>query len=349
MQTNQIIQQFLKARLIEPATPFGSGHINDTFRFSIEENGEAHFYVLQRINHEVFKEPEKVMDNIQTIALFLKGGKKLSSSFHPFTGYPKKVLSPIPTTEGKLFFKDDSNLYWRIFPYIQNSYSIETVQTEEQAYLAASAFGEYLNALKTLNVESLHYTIPNFHNGVRRLDTFKSILKNAVSKRLDKSKREIEQILKHQAIFPKIASMGFPLRVTHNDTKINNVLFDKTTQKPSAIIDLDTVMPGIVLSDFGDMVRTFTTSVAEDEADFALVEMRRNIYTALYEGFLTEMKDLTSLERNHLFDGAKWIVLMQGLRFLTDYLEGDVYYKTSYEDHNLVRTKNQLALFDSMR
>jgi thiamine kinase-like enzyme len=329
-----IIHHFIQPPIIEEPIPFGTGHINDTYKFSVGKNGLNTSFILQKINTTIFQNPLAIMENIEKVAFHLSA-----------QNYPKRILKPLSTQTGSPCLKIESNAYWRVFPFFENTYTIDRVEEENQAFEAAKAFGEYLNYLKNLDLNSLKTTIPNFHNGMLRLKKFEKVLKSAPEDRINLSLFEIHFIIEHQGIFKKINELNLPLRVTHNDTKINNVLFDKTNGKAAAIIDLDTLMPGIVLSDFGDMVRTFTNSADEDEADLTKVRMRKIILEALTEGFLSEMKDLTTLEKDRLIDGAKWIILMQALRFLTDFLEGDIYYKTHYSNHNLVRAKNQIALF----
>lgn len=329
-----IIHHFIQPPIIEEPIPFGTGHINDTYKFSAGKNGLNTSFILQKINTTIFQNPLAIMENIEKVAFHLSA-----------QNYPKKILKPLSTQAGSPCLKIEHDAYWRVFPFFENTYTIDRVEEENQAFEAAKAFGEYLNYLKNLDLNSLKTTIPNFHNGMLRLKKFEKVLKSAPEDRINLSLFEIHFIIEHQGIFKKIDELNLPLRVTHNDTKINNVLFDKTNEKAAAIIDLDTLMPGIVLSDFGDMVRTFTNSADEDEVDLTKVRMRKIILEALTEGFLSEMKDLTTLEKDHLIDGAKWIILMQALRFLTDFLEGDIYYKTHYPNHNLVRAKNQIALF----
>ncbi|MCR9288329.1 MAG: aminoglycoside phosphotransferase family protein [Bacteroidetes bacterium] len=333
----EIIHSFFEEEILLHPTPFGSGHINDTFKFSIQKNQEQQDFILQRINQNIFHNPQEVMDNIQKVALHLAKNN-----------YPKKILSPVLTHENQSFHKTETGEYWRVFPFFKNTFTIDKIDNETQAFEAAKAFGEYLNFLKGLPPSALRTTIPNFHNGVLRLKKFENTLKTATETKINLGLVEIQFIIQHANIFEKIESLKLPIRITHNDTKINNILLDKTTQKAVAVIDLDTLMPGIILSDFGDMVRTFTNSGEEDEADLSKVEMRKDIYLALEAGFLSEMKDLTKLERDHLSDGAKWITLMQAVRFLTDFLEGDPYYKIKYPNHNLVRAKNQIALYKGL-
>jgi aminoglycoside phosphotransferase (APT) family kinase protein len=337
MPIEEIIHQFFDNQPVISAAPFGTGHINDTWRIALAGASGPTAFILQRINHEVFRQPEAVMRNIALVAEHLSR-----------QDYPLDILRPLPTLSGDLWYKNEDG-YWRAFPFIENTMTIDRVETEAQAFEAASAFGEFLRALHGINARQLAVTIPGFHDGLRRFHFFQTVLANALPDRLDRVRKEVGEILQNQWLFQKVAALDLPLRAVHHDTKINNVLFDAYTQKARCVIDLDTVMPGVVLSDFGDMVRTFTSPADEDEADLSKVEMRAPIFKALSEGFLEKMSDvLTPAEKENLAEGGRWLTLMQAVRFLGDYLAGDVYYKTHYPEHNLVRTRNQLHLFRSL-
>jgi Ser/Thr protein kinase RdoA (MazF antagonist) len=263
--------------------------------------------------------------------------------------YSYKILRPLAAKDSSLVFKENASSYWRLFPFFENTTTFDKVESEGQAYQAAKAFGAFARALDGMDVSTLHTTIPGFHDGLARLAQFKEILQKAIPARLKEASDEVETVLDNQLIFSKIANLGLPLRAIHHDTKINNLLFDKNTLNPVAVVDLDTVMPGLILSDFGDMLRTFTCPADEDEADLSKVEMRWPVYEAVLEGFLAEMGSLLApAERDNLKAAGPWLTLMQAIRFLGDYLAGDVYYKTKYPEHNLVRARNQLALYRSM-
>ncbi len=333
-----IIQQFFDYQQIVSLSPFGTGHINDTYHLEIRETGEQKDWLLQRLNHHVFRQPESVMQNIRLVAEHLAT-----------QDYALKILSPRPTRSGQWLHFDKAGNYWRVFPFFENTMTYERVETPEQAHEAAKAFGAFSKALDGMDASQLQPTIPGFHDGVRRLSDFHQALENAIPERLAEAQPEVDAILQNQLIFKKIADLNLPLRAIHHDTKINNLLFDATTHRAAAVIDLDTVMPGIVLSDFGDLVRTSSSLADEDEADLSKVQFRQPIYEALLEGFLSEMGGLlTPVERSSLPDAGPWLTLMQAIRFIGDYLVGDVYYKVKYPQHNLVRGRNQLALFEQM-
>lgn len=335
----QITHQFFDYQQLISLTPFGNGHINDTYRLEIVEAGKPQTWLLQRLNHHIFRQPDAVMENIQLVAQHLANQP-----------YEMKILAPRPTRSGHWLHHDEAGNYWRVFPFFENTETYERVETEVQAHEAARAFGAFAKALDKLDASQLKLTIPSFHDGEKRLADFLAALENAIPERLAEAKTEVGKILNNQLIFSEIASLNLPIRAIHHDTKINNLLFDKKAGKAICVIDLDTVMPGIILSDFGDLVRTSTSLADEDEADLSKIEFRKTIYEALLEGFLAEMGGLlTPAERNALPLAGPWLTLMQAVRFLGDFLVGDIYYKVKYPQHNLVRGRSQLALFEQMR
>ncbi|MCF8247931.1 MAG: aminoglycoside phosphotransferase family protein [Saprospiraceae bacterium] len=335
-----IIQQFFDYQQLISLSPFGTGHINDTYRLEIVEAGKPHTWLLQRLNHNVFRQPEAVMQNIHLVAEHLAAQP-----------YLLKILAPKPTRSGHWLHHDEAGNYWRVFPFFENTETYERVETEAQAHEAARAFGAFAKALNSLDASQLHPTIPGFHDGEKRLADFLTALENAVPERLAEAQPEVDIILHNQLIFKKIADLNLPQRAIHHDTKINNLLFDASTHRaaptPVGVIDLDTVMPGIILSDFGDLVRTSVSLADEDEADLTKIQFRKPIYDALLEGFLSEMGGLlTPAEYSALPLAGPWLTLMQAVRFIGDFLVGDTYYKVKYPKHNLVRGRNQLALFE---
>ncbi len=334
-----IIKQFFDYQQLVSLSPFGTGHINDTYRLEIRKSGQLQTWLLQRLNHQVFRQPAAVMDNIQLVSEHLASQP-----------YELKILSPRPTLSGKYLYHDEAGNYWRVFPFFENTVTYDRVETQAQAREAASAFGAFARALNSLDAAQLQATIPGFHDGEKRLVDFLTVLENAIPERLAEAQAEVDTILRNQLIFKKVAELKLPLRAIHHDTKINNLLFDASTGKAACVIDLDTVMPGIVLSDFGDLVRTSVSLADEDEADLSKVQFRQTIYDALVEGFLAEMGGLlTPAELGALPLAGPWLTLMQAIRFIGDYLAGDVYYKVKYPKHNLVRGRNQLALFEQMK
>lgn len=326
--------RFLAARAI------GSGRINDTYHIDFELAGEKKTALLQRLNHEVFSQPGIVMANTLRVCQYLEK-----------QDYPYQIAAPIPALDGEYLKMDERGNYWRAFPYIAHSFSPEGLADAHIAYEAAKAYGAFARALRDFPCESLAETILGFHDTDLRWQRFLRVLENDPRQRSHSVKPEIEAIFKAKPVFEKISQLKnsglLPLRVSHNDTKSGNVLFDKTTRKPLAVIDLDTVMPGTLLSDFGDMLRTFAPSCGEDATEAPT--LRQELTEALLTGYLEETQGfLTETERKHLMLGAAWMTGEQALRFLTDFLEGDVYYKISSPEQNLARARNQLALLKTM-
>lgn len=322
------------------ASAVGGGNINDTYRIEFETGGTRQFWLLQRLNHHVFRDPEAVMRNIRQVCEHLRQ-----------PGYDYRVVGPVAALDGALLQRDEAGNYWRVFPFLENSFTPEDLADADVAYEGARAYGAFARALRDFPAATLAETIPGFHDTDRRWDVFLEVLQKDPSQRVAGTQAEIEAMFKAKPVFDHISQLkssgALPLRVTHNDTKAGNVLFDLTTRKAVAVIDLDTVMPGTILSDFGDMVRTFTPDRQED--DPAALTLRSDVLAALERGFLEQTGDfLTGPEKDNLLPGAAWIVGEQALRFLTDWLAGDTYYKIKYPEHNLVRTRNQLALFQKL-
>jgi Phosphotransferase enzyme family len=319
-----------------------SGHINKTVEATLSYPTHEMHYILQRINTDIFPKPQDIMENIETVAKHLEA-----------KNYPRPVLKCMPLLENNGFLVENgSNTEggtWRVVYAIENSFSILTVDNLEQAYDAAFAFGEYGRYLSDLDVSKIHTIIPRFHDADLRIEQFKTALKgNSKAIRLEKAKNDLTFIQTYIPFFEN-KKLDIPLRVTHNDTKISNILFDKTTQKPSCIIDLDTLQPSTILSDFGDMVRAYTPNMGEDDPNFKDLTMRFDFFKSMTAGFLDGLKDaLTPNEKAALIFGAKRTIFVQALRFMSDYLNNDVYYKTHYDEHNLIRAQNQLALYQSI-
>lgn len=317
--------------------PIGNGHINDTYRIGFEVEGQAQKWLLQRLNHHIFKQPDVVMENIRKVSIFLEK-----------QAYPMQTTAPVAKLSGGLLHTDEQGNYWRIFPYIPDSYTPEGLVGPEIAFTAARAYGAFARALQLFPANNLSETIPGFHDTSRRWAALEEVLNADPVGRVRSAAQEIAAIHEALPLFRQISHLkqsgALPVRVTHNDTKAGNVLLDIHTHQALAVIDLDTVMPGSILSDFGDMVRTFAPTASEDNPE--TVSLRPDIIAALEEGFLSETADwLQESEQKHLMLGAAWITGEQALRFLTDWLAGDVYYKIRYAEHNLVRARNQLALF----
>jgi thiamine kinase-like enzyme len=333
-----IIEKFQIYGKLQKVHPIEIGHINQTYQIISQKDGKQAAYILQRINNQVFKQPIAVMENIAQVGTYLKE-----------QSYPKEVLLPIQSKAGASVVMDAQNGYWRLFPFIENTKTYNEVDSEEKAYQAAYTFGEYMHYLEHFDASKLHYTIPDFHNTNLRYQQFYHTLKKAAPEKIKPIQDKIDRLLNFRYLLGVMQRIKLPLRVVHSDTKINNILFDKDTSEAVCVIDLDTLMPGSILYDYGDMVRTFTPPVDENSADYKQVLVRNNILEALTDGYLTGLAgSLTALERDLLLYGAQLIVFEQALRFLTDYLQGNVYYKVEYQEQNLVRASNQIYLLEDL-
>lgn len=318
--------------------PFGSGLINNTW---VVTDNSCNKYIFQRINNHVFKEPEYIASNIELIAEYLKANQ------------PSYLFAaPVSTRNNKTILHIEKEGYFRMFPFVKGSRSIDVVQTPSQAYEAAAQFGKFTRLLNEFDVTKLKITIPDFHNLTLRYSQFRSALKNGNPERLQFAANLINELLQQTAIvteYEKICrSNDFKKRVTHHDTKISNVLFDER-DNGLCVIDLDTVMPGYFISDIGDMMRTYLSPVSEEEQDYNKIEIREDFYKALVTGYYNEMKDvLTETEKKYFFYAGSFMIYMQALRFLTDYLNNDIYYGEKYPEHNFVRAGNQAVLLQKL-
>jgi len=313
--------------------PFGSGLINNTWLISENENN----LVLQRINHNVFKQPLDIAINIGLISEYFK----MNHPDHLFV-CPRKTVAG----EEMIFIKGEG--YFRLFPFIKNSHTTDVVTSSSQAYEAAKQFGRFTNLLSAFPVDKLKTTLPDFHNLPLRYEQFETAIKGGYKERIKQS-AAIINFLKNQYEIVTIseqisANTDFKKRVTHHDSKISNVLFDEN-DKGLCVIDLDTVMPGYFISDFGDMMRTYLSPVSEEEKDLSKIEIRDEYFKAIADGYLSEMgNELSPVEKKYLVYAGKFMVYMQALRFLTDHLNNDAYYGAKYEGHNFIRADNQATL-----
>lgn len=341
----RILKAFNIDELITAIEPFGNGHINDTLKVT-NTQGETK-YVLQKINHHIFTNVEMLQNNIQVVTSHIR--EKLAAQ--GVTDLDRKVLTFLPTREGKSYFFDGES-YWRLCLFIPRSKSYEEV-TPELAYEAGKAFGDFQSMLADLPENALGETIPNFHNMEFRLEQFREAVKANSAGRLDKVSdlvNEIERRAETMCQQERLYREGkLRKRVNHCDTKVNNMLFDAETDEVLCVIDLDTVMPGFVLSDIGDFIRTAANKGAEDDQDLNRVGVNLEIFQAYTRGYMEKAKSfLTPLEISLLPYGGRLLTYMQTVRFLTDYLQGDTYYKIHYPEHNLVRTRAQFQLLLSL-
>ena len=325
------------------AEPYGSGHINDTYCAAFDQGGVRVRYIIQRINHSIFKNPLALMENIQRVTNHL-GAKS--------AGLPdqsRRVLTLIPTREGMACHRDPEGNVWRAYVFIEHARTFDAVESAEQAFKAAQAFGRFQGLLADLPAPRLHDTIPDFHHTPKRFAALEEAIQTDVVNRAALAKPEIEFALRHRSICGVLLDAKLPERVTHNDTKFNNVMLDDATGEGICVIDLDTVMPGLALYDFGDMVRTTTSPVKEDERDLSKVKMQLPMFEALARGYLSSAESfLTKEEMRFLPFAGKLITFEIGIRFLADFLAGDRYFKVHREGHNLDRCRTQFKIVESI-
>ena len=341
----QILSNFALNENVVRATPFGNGHINDTLKVTTGSGTDK--YILQRVNHNIFKNVEMLQNNISVVTSHIR--KKLKERNE--TDIDRKVLTFLPTKNGKQYFHDGEN-YWRVCLMIPDSNSLEEVNPE-LSYEAGKAFGDFQSMLSDIPEGVLGETIPNFHNMEFRLQQFHDAVIDDAAGRLAYVKDIVEQLEKRaeaMCIQEELYREGkLKKRINHCDTKVNNLLFDKNTDSVLCVIDLDTVMPGYVLSDIGDFIRTGANTGAEDDEILDNVNVDMEIFKAYTRGYMETAKSfLTPLEISFLPYGGRLLTYMQTVRFLTDYLNGDAYYKIHHPEHNLQRTKAQFKLLQSL-
>jgi aminoglycoside phosphotransferase (APT) family kinase protein len=340
---NAVVREFKIDGDFAGAAPYGSGHINDTYCATFYQAGVPARFILQRINHNIFKKPFALMENIQRVASHLAA--KVEGE--PDSG--RRVLTLIPARDGRACHVDAEGNYWRTYRFIEGSRTLETVESTEQAYQAAKAFGHFQKLLVDLSAPRLHDTIPDFHNTPKRFAALQQAIAADVAGRAILAKTEIELALEHESITGVLLNANLPERVTHNDTKLNNVMIDNVTGEGICVIDLDTVMPGLAIYDFGDMARSATSPAKEDEQDLSRVTMQFPMFEALVRGYLASAGGfLTKAEKQYIAFSGKLITFEIGIRFLTDYLSGDKYFKVAREGHNLDRCRTQFKLIESM-
>jgi len=338
----------LKGNFISGA-PYGNGHINDTYLLQMNNGGRIESWILQRINHNVFKNPAKVMDNIARVTQHIR--KKLEDSNEPDVN--RKVLTCMPASDGKYYYQDEAGSYWRAYIFIREAVSHDICSGPELAQEAARSFGRFQKLLSDFPAASLHETIPWFHHTPRRLATLEEAIKTDSAGRCTLAKPEIDFVMARRkltvAITDPLENGIIKPRVTHNDTKMNNVMIDSKTGKGICVIDLDTVMPGSVLYDVGDLIRSSAITTAEDQQDLSKVDMDISRFEAVIRGYSeTAGEFLAPVERDLLAMCGRVITFTIGIRFLTDYLSGDVYFKTNRPNHNLDRTRVQLKMVSKM-
>lgn len=342
-QALAVTKEFQTDENAKSAIGYGSGHINDTFLVEGKKR-----YILQRMNRSIFTHPEEVMENIMGVTAFLK--KKIEKAGGDSS---RETLTVIPTKSGKSFYVDESGEYWRMYNMIEDAVSYDRVESEKDFYESAVAFGNFQQLLSDYPAETLHETIPGFHDTAARYETFLRAVEEDSCGRAAEVKEEIAFFKEREEMAQILGNMlkegTLPLRVTHNDTKLNNIMMDAKTGKGICVIDLDTVMPGLAVYDFGDSIRFGASTADEDERDLSKVSCDMHLFEIYVRGFLKGCGGrLTDEEIKMLPMGAKTMTYECGMRFLTDYLQGDVYFKIHREGQNLDRARTQIKLVADM-
>jgi Ser/Thr protein kinase RdoA (MazF antagonist) len=342
-QLEQLVSQFEIKGSIDSVKAFGSGLINSTY----EVNTDTNRYILQKVNHNIFPNVEKLTENIERVTSHIR--EKVISAGGDIS---REVLTIVPTKEGKGFYKAVDGTFWRIFDFIRDSKTYDKLETAEQAFEGGKVFGNFHVQIADLPGDPLFEVIPNFHNVEMRLETFKSRIDADPVGRVKEVQEEIDFLMERAEDMKRVVKLGkegkMPLRTIHNDTKFSNALLDEN-DKALCAIDLDTVMPGYLVYDFGDAIRSSTNTGAEDDVDLSKVSMNLDLYRGFAQGFLSQTKGmLTKEEKQNLAFGAKLLTYEQSVRFLDDYIDGDNYYGIKSPTHNLERTRAQIQLLKSM-
>ena len=338
-----VVREFCISGKFLGVAPYGSGHINDSYCVSFRRESAPERYILQRINSSIFKDPIALMENIQRVTAHL--GAKVSGE----RDADRVSLRLIPTRKGEACYSETEGNYWRLYRFIEDAHSYDAVESPDQAFQAAKAFGHFQKLLVDLPAPRLHNTIADFHHTPKRFEALERAIDSDLAGRAILAKREIEFAFARKSIAGLLLAANLPERITHNDTKLNNVLLDNVTGEGICVVDLDTVMPGLALYDFGDMVRTMTSTAKEDERDLSKVAAQFPLFEALSRGYLASAGSfLTEAEKQHLVLSGRLMTFEQGVRFLTDYLVGDAYYKVSWNEQNLDRCRTQFRLLESI-
>lgn len=343
----RIIEKFSVAGELISCERYGEGHINDTFKVTMDDCGREVHYILQRINNRLFPDVDRLMHNIELVTEFCR------KSVTERGGDPmRECLTLIRTKDGASYTCEDGN-YFRMYVFIEGATTYQSVRDPRDFYESAVAFGNFANLLAKFDASQLYEILPDFHNTRVRYENFLRAVEKDVCGRVKEVRGEIDWVKSRSdlcgKIVDKIASGEIPLRVTHNDTKLNNVMLDDATGKGLAVIDLDTVMPGSLCYDFGDSIRFGCNSAAEDEPDTEKVHFVFDLYKTYLDGYLSAVgNSVTQEEKKNLPAGAVLMTYECGMRFLTDYLEGDVYFRTHRARHNLERARTQFKLVDEM-
>jgi len=343
-----IVKNFkIDGEFIESA-PYGSGHINDTFCAYYQTLQGKVRYIHQRINHNIFKKPEELMENIERVTTHLRG-KIEAAGGNPL----RETLQIVPALDGKSFYRTDDGNYWRTYLFIEGAKTYDVVPNLDVVYEASKSFGRFQKQIADVPGKRLHETIPNFHDTRSRFKAFQEVLSKDTKNRAASVNAEVDFVLKREQDASRLVDMlergTIPERITHNDTKLNNVMIDDVTGKGICVIDLDTIMPGLPMYDFGDSVRIGASTAPEDEQDLSKVSFSIDMFERLTHGYLDAAREfLIPAEVGELAFSAKLLTFECGMRFLTDHLNGDVYFKIKRENHNLDRARTQFKMVSVM-
>ena len=338
------IKNFKLEGKVRGCIPYGNGHINDTFLIVTDDKkGQKCRYILQSVNNNVFKEPVQVMKNIEKVTEYLKG----------IVSNPREVLNLVPTYNGSSYYMDRDGYCWRIYDFVTNAICVERPDDMKDFYQCAVAFGKFQRYLTDFPADTLYETIPDFHNTPKRYNDFLNAVEKDVCSRAAGVQNEIKFLKErkdfYSILLDRLEEGKLPLRVSHNDTKSNNVMLDAVTHEALCVIDLDTIMPGFSVTDFGDAIRFGASTAEEDETDLSKVSLDVNMFEIYTKGFLEGCGGELPVEEVMLLpEGAKMMTIECGMRFLTDYLQGDTYFKTEYAEHNLARCRTQFKLVQEM-
>ena len=350
MEINREIKNITSAFVLEDnlteCVPYGSGHINDTYRLTY---GTGKHYILQKMNKSIFTKPIELMENVSGVTAWLK--KKIQENGGDVD---RETLNLVMTKDGLPYYVDEDGEYWRVYLFIEGATCYDAVKDDNDFYQSAVAFGHFQRLLADYPAETLHETIKDFHNTPDRLEKFKKAVAEDICGRAASVQKEIDFILEREelthALYDLQLDGRLPLRVTHNDTKLNNIMIDDETGKAICVIDLDTVMPGLTANDFGDSIRFGASTALEDEQDLSKVSCDLHLFDVYARGFIEGCGGaLTDLEIDMLPMGAILMTFENGIRFLTDHLEGDHYFHIHREGHNLDRCRTQLTLVKDMQ
>lgn len=337
------IENFALSGKIISCEPYGNGHINSTFVAVFDEDGVQRRYIVQALNQNAFKNPEQVISNIQKVTSFLRDNQSGDG----------QVMSMIPTVTGDYFFRDEEGDFWRVYTFIENSLCLEHPDDLNDFRECAVAFGRFQRDLNDFPADELYETIADFHNTPKRYENFLKAVEEDSCGRAAGVEKEIEFVKArvdfYSTLYRAYKEGKLPLRVTHNDTKSNNVLLDAESHKALCVIDLDTIMPGFSVTDFGDAIRFGASTAAEDEKDLSKVHFDISLFDVYSDGYIEGCGGLMSADEIMLLpEGSKMMTIECGMRFLTDYLSGDTYFRTAYPEHNLDRCRTQFKLVEEM-